>query len=368
MIRGNGTLPEAINIFAKGFSAVGPWRYRVGLTGNRHQLPASLTVGTPVTVFPRGGQHSLRLINCTECTVTNLTIHGGSSMGIVDSDGGGGNTYLAVTIARTDTPSLIGLPPRLLATNADGFHSTTNRRGPALLRSEIGFTGDDAGNICSAMSVLLPPPPAHTGVQQRWATPSALFVDVGGNLKTAVKGDVILFYNISTGEPLGEATVAAVPTSTSAAPSVQTMRQAFATMMAPPISAHFVTEVQGHFERGLPVVVPLTAPLAPALQGLWSVGVLMSTANAGAMVHDTVIHDACDPPPPILPCICSITVLNVRIECPLYRLTVLPRPSQVRTGVHDKRTQCNVRILCHPLSLIAVPSQLLPACTEVALG
>lgn len=46
-------------------------------------------------------------------------------------------------------------PVRLLAANADGFHSSCVRAGPSLIDSEISFTGDDALNIHSRMSIVI---------------------------------------------------------------------------------------------------------------------------------------------------------------------------------------------------------------------
>eukprot|EP00036_Acanthoecidae_sp_10tr_P005498 CAMPEP_0182934556 /NCGR_PEP_ID=MMETSP0105_2-20130417/36350_1 /TAXON_ID=81532 ORGANISM="Acanthoeca-like sp., Strain 10tr" /NCGR_SAMPLE_ID=MMETSP0105_2 /ASSEMBLY_ACC=CAM_ASM_000205 /LENGTH=594 /DNA_ID=CAMNT_0025073419 /DNA_START=1 /DNA_END=1785 /DNA_ORIENTATION=- len=287
MIRSNASSPSAINIFAKGFTPLGPWRYRVHITGNLLSLGGIVTSGTPITVFPRGGQHSLRLINSTACTVSNFTILGGPSMGVVESNGGGGHMYGGLRIVRDSAPSAaLGLPPRLLATNADGFHSTTNRRGPLVLQSEISFTGDDLANVCCAMSVPLGPSAGPHG------GPAALFVDTGNNLKDASAGDVIEFFNISTGVSLGSATIAATPTVTKDPVAVATMRSAYKTMMAPPISAHFVPHIESRFETGFPVTVPLTAQLPLDIaKGLWSVGVLQSTSNEGARVHDTKMHD-----------------------------------------------------------------------------
>lgn len=46
-------------------------------------------------------------------------------------------------------------PIRLLAANADGFHSSCVRVGPKLLDSEFAYTGDDLLNIHSRMSLVL---------------------------------------------------------------------------------------------------------------------------------------------------------------------------------------------------------------------
>eukprot|EP00035_Acanthoeca_spectabilis_P013216 m.243037 g.243037 ORF g.243037 m.243037 type:complete len:523 (+) comp15832_c0_seq2:91-1659(+) len=304
ILRENTSIPGGINTFAKTYTMLSGWRYKISLSGNLVQLPKAALEGKLVTVFPRGGRPSVLLSNCTACLVANVSIHGGSSMAVVDSDGGGGNTYTHLEISRsansrsttagaavpTREQGWSGLPPRLLSVNADGFHSTTNAVGPSLLDSEVAFTGDDLGNICCAMSVLLPPRSATALAQPAATQPLApLFVDVGGNLAHAVPGDLILFYNISTGATLGSATVAGgpPPRPTHDPAAVAELRAAFATMMAPPISAKFVKEVEHFFEQQFPVEVPLTAAVPD--WGLWAVGVLQSTANA--RVERCRLHD-----------------------------------------------------------------------------
>ena len=75
------------------------------------------------------------------------------------------------------------------AVSADGFHSDGNNFGPRLRDSEISYTGDDLGNICSAMSVLL----SLNG------TAEALMMDATTtNLVRGKRSDVISFYNISS--------------------------------------------------------------------------------------------------------------------------------------------------------------------------
>jgi hypothetical protein len=74
-------------------------------------------------------------------------------------------------------------------------------------------------------------------------------INLAKSLCLQTQGDVIDFYNISSGMPLGQSIVAAAPYTTKDPAAVQAMRRAYATMMAPPISAHFVAEVQHHFEQ-----------------------------------------------------------------------------------------------------------------------
>ena len=126
-------------------------------------------------------------------------------------------------------------------------------------------------------------------------------------------GDRIAFYNISSAAGFGEYELVTPPTPTMDPASVAVMRAAFATMMAPPYSAHFVNEVEQHFEKGYPVKATLR-PVGSSsgggggaggarggaggagagggqLVGMWSVGVLESTDNGGARVVGSSLHD-----------------------------------------------------------------------------
>ena len=206
-------------------------------------------------------------MGCGAVAITNVTIYGGSSMGVVESGGDGANTYTNFRIVRRPA-TWAGGKRRLLAVNgtfspffrgrgggggggwlnpaltactrrklacttpssrkkrrgqrcsygqppfpllffffppclpfnlpvcdtwrspspADGFHSDGNNLGPRLLDSEISYTGDDLGNICSAMSVLL----SLNGTNE------ALMMDATTtNLVRGKPGDVVSFYNIS---------------------------------------------------------------------------------------------------------------------------------------------------------------------------
>ena len=59
----------------------------------------------------------------------------------------GGNVYINLTLARrplrrgVDGVLLASPIPILLASNADGFHSSSNDKGPTIVDSTISFTG-----------------------------------------------------------------------------------------------------------------------------------------------------------------------------------------------------------------------------------
>jgi hypothetical protein len=231
----DGSNPAAINIFAKTFKhlsgiseASNTTRFKIGLGGNlQKSLPPvqkAISSGAKisVTVFPRGARHSVAMSNCTDMAFENSSIYGGTSMGVVESMGGGGNTYSHFTISRR--PDRKSGKFRLLGVNADGFHSTSNAKGPTLKDSEIAFTGDDLGNVCCGMSLVLeaagnnsnamaslPSSPTAADSNSSDARPTAsfsfYFVDTGNNLHLTKPGDTVSFYHLNSLVPQGQAVV-----------------------------------------------------------------------------------------------------------------------------------------------------------------
>lgn len=84
-------------------------RYNLTLGGNLAQLPHVVPVGAAVTAFPRGGQHSLVMMNTSTCHITNVTLWGGSSMGVVEANGAGSNVFTRLRMLRRQvTARLVG--------------------------------------------------------------------------------------------------------------------------------------------------------------------------------------------------------------------------------------------------------------------
>lgn len=209
------------------------------------------------------------------CTATQL----------VEEGGGGANIYDHVVLTRRplqrgSTGRLLRTPvPRLLSTNADGFHSTGNCRGPTLTNSVISFTGDDLGNICMPMGVYL-------GVFNRVITM------VGTEFLSAATGDHVSFYHLNSMTFLGRRRITAAPYSFSGPTAVAAMRGAFAKLQAPPYSAHFVTSATPkQFSHGLPVALSLDGGMPDDVEPLWSLAVLESHDNTGALIKNSVFSD-----------------------------------------------------------------------------
>ena len=125
--------------------------------------------GMVLAMWPRLGQSSglwkepltLMLVNCTRVTVSGLVIRGAAQEAIVEAGGAGGHVYRGVRVIRrqddTEDEQAAELPRPLLASNADGFHSTAVARGSLLENCEISWTGDDFYNSHSRMQILLQP-------------------------------------------------------------------------------------------------------------------------------------------------------------------------------------------------------------------
>ena len=345
----NVSAPAAINIFTAKVVA-DPGEKGVFRVFTRVLDPASphgiglARVGQAVTVFHGLSPHSYTALNSTAITLEDISIFGGAGMGIVDGQGGGGSTYRRVQLTRRPLTRGVGATAlsasifRFQCTNEDGFHSNGNDHGPIILDSTFAFTGDDTGNICSGMSVVLGSfgmghcvseikrlcggQPSQCKVccgqhqhqlrlancttgdidnacgsggpeenQQQLATTLSL-VDVGFNLLRGRAGDVMSFYHLNTQAFQGSVTLADTPTTTNNEDAIAKMRAGYATMQAPPYSAHFVQHTAGVFSKGLPVEVRLSDALPPSIQAYWSIAVLESTDNAGSHIQNSTFSDS----------------------------------------------------------------------------
>ena len=287
--------------------------FRVAVTGNLLNGWHLARAGQPVAVFPRGGPHALELTQSARCRLDDVSIFGAASMAVVEGGGAGGHAYTRLVLDRrplqraTNMSALpllpadtgAGRPFRLLSSNADGFHSTTNDFAPSLVDSRLAWTGDDLANICSAMSVALTAVTVNAsgggsggGGGGGGGGGSALaMLDTGGNLLRAAAGDKLSFYHLNTLQLQGTATVVRAEQTQDAA-AVAAMRAGFAVMQAAPFRAGFVPSLAGRFARGLPVALTLQGGVPPFVEEYASVAILRSTDNSNALVRNTTLSDA----------------------------------------------------------------------------
>jgi hypothetical protein len=127
---------------------VKPGLLRVTLKG----IGAAAALGDPVSLSDgneAGGIcHGMTVENCAVCKFQNITLYSAPGMGIVESDGEGGNTFTGIQI-------IPGPPPpgatasRLLTTSWDGFLSRNEHVGPRVENCVIESCGDDSWSMQS---------------------------------------------------------------------------------------------------------------------------------------------------------------------------------------------------------------------------
>ena len=250
----------------------------------------AVSAGSLVTVHPRLGlSHgtgkpggiTYLITNSSGVQTVNFTLHGGATEAIVEAGGEGAHTYRNVRLVRRKGRD----PVRLLAANADGFHSTCVRVGPKLIDSELSFTGDDLLNIHSRMSLVLRPV----------GKTSAYIIDTAGSsspgsydestflFPEAGAGDSLAFWDLKTLAPAGSATITSAERCLDAS-VIAEARAAYDAITSPPYSQHighdFGTRVwlvkwdeAVAVERFAVVDVPRLRPM-------------------GAVIRNTLFHDA----------------------------------------------------------------------------
>lgn len=161
------------------------------------QVPLPLVPGTPLAwrgeVFD-----DLALRDCEDCTVADVTVAGGAGM-CFHERGGGGNRYLGCAVVHAAKPAGASAAP-LLASCADGFHSSGATRGPRLERCSFTGLDDDAIAIHGSYAMA---------VEARGHVLTAWRFRWEENVLYGKPGDTLRFYD-ERGVRAGEAVVTAV--------------------------------------------------------------------------------------------------------------------------------------------------------------
>lgn len=104
----------------------------------------AVSKGTLVTMHPRlgisqgtgvAGGLTYMITNSSRVSTVNVSVYGGATEAIVEGGGEGNHTYRFVRVVRRKGQT----PVRLLAANADGFHSSCVTQGPTLVDSEVSY-------------------------------------------------------------------------------------------------------------------------------------------------------------------------------------------------------------------------------------
>lgn len=121
-------------------------------------IGAIARIGDPVSLSgaqsPGGAPHAVALDSTENMTFRNVTLYTAPGMGIIESDGNGGNRYLHVRVIPGPKPAG-ATEPRLLSTTWDALQSKVVRKGPLLEGCEIHDAGDDSWSVQSSDYLVL---------------------------------------------------------------------------------------------------------------------------------------------------------------------------------------------------------------------
>ncbi|HEY0074124.1 MAG TPA: right-handed parallel beta-helix repeat-containing protein [Abditibacteriaceae bacterium] len=126
--------PDTVRITLKG----------IGEAASHGDL-ASLSTGPETNMPP----HGITLESCAGMTLRNVTVHSAPGMGIIESDGEGGNRYLGCKIVRGPKPPG-ATQERLLTTSWDALQSKFTKIGPLVENCVIKEAGDDSWSVQSS--------------------------------------------------------------------------------------------------------------------------------------------------------------------------------------------------------------------------
>jgi len=123
--------------------------YRVFPKGGwAYKMETAVRPGTLVALADRTMRMAFALEKCASCTLEDVTVYATPHMALTEGFGDGGNIYRRCRVVRRPETS------RLLAANADVFHSIGVRHGPLVEDCEFSFAADDLMNIHGFLSLI----------------------------------------------------------------------------------------------------------------------------------------------------------------------------------------------------------------------
>ena len=96
----------------------------------------------------------IRLLHCQQMRLVGVKVHNGSGLCFHEWGGEGDNHYESCTVTRGPRPPNAQEDP-LFGSNADGFHSTSVRHGPTLLKCRFEYMDDDGIAIQGAYALMV---------------------------------------------------------------------------------------------------------------------------------------------------------------------------------------------------------------------
>lgn len=141
-------LPSRLD-WAKEVKAAEDGQYRIYPRGGwAWKYETGIKPGTRIALADRTMRMAVNVANSEACRIQDVTIYAAPHMALTEHMGAGGHVYQHCrVIRRPDTR-------RLLACNADVFHSIGVARGPMIENCELSFAADDLVNIHGLLSFV----------------------------------------------------------------------------------------------------------------------------------------------------------------------------------------------------------------------
>ncbi len=153
----------------------GDGRFRVfPKSGWAYRIPGAVGTGTRIALADRAMRMAVNVSNSSHCELRDITVYASPHMAFTEFLGEGGHSYRNCRVIRRPGSN------RLLANNADVFHSVGVEKGPTIEQCEFSFAADDLVNVHGLLGLALSQP-ADTQVEvisQAGTQPS-----VGGEIR-----------------------------------------------------------------------------------------------------------------------------------------------------------------------------------------
>jgi hypothetical protein len=167
--------------------------FRVGFKhGWIFTYQSAIKVGDRLCLPERSMRMAVTVENSESVTLEDVTIYASPHMAVVETGGKGGHVYRRCKVIRRPGTQ------RLMACNADVFHSIQVERGPTIEECEFGHSGDDIINIHGFFGLVL---------EQQSPTQAVILQQFGRGFAA---GSELEFFDWNNLAPLGRAKVKAL--------------------------------------------------------------------------------------------------------------------------------------------------------------
>jgi len=185
----SGDFLESRLDWTKSVAALPDEKFRIHTRGNHLFSNPAVVPGTRIALADRTQRMTFNLKDSADCHLEDITVYACPHMVFTEHFGEGGHSYRRCRVVRRPGTS------RLLACNADIFHSIGVSKGPLIEECEFSWSADDLINIHGFLSLAF---------DQRSPESIEILSQIATDLPV---GTTLRFYDFQTLEAKGEAKV-----------------------------------------------------------------------------------------------------------------------------------------------------------------